>query len=216
MNKKIAYGRVSDVKQNLDRQKDWFEQNGISIEDTFLEEMSGTIKFRPMLDKVKSIVRDGDELYIESISRLGRSTKDLLELIEYFTDKGVRIISQKENVDYSTPTGKMIAQLMCVLAEFERSLMLERTSQGITSARARGLWGGRVPKNESDVRDALKMYDSKDYSISYICKSNNMTAPTLYKYINARNDGTLENLIKEQNNRRKAVKKENRQREKFR
>lgn len=216
----IAYGRISDEKQNLDRQYDWFKENGIPDENIYMEAMSGTIKHRPELDKVKNVVREGDNLYIESLTRLGRSTKDLLSLIEYFDLKKVRIVSQKENVDTSTPTGKMITQLMCVLSEFERDLMFQRTKAGMESARARGKWGGRAPKSKKDIETAIKMYDEKDdngnkkWSISEICKATSMTNPTLYKYINARNDGTLNELIKMQDVRRQEIKKENRRKTK--
>ena len=183
---KYGYGRVSTQEQELARQEDWFNRIGIDKRHQFMEKMTGTKANRPQLDRLKEEVRDGDIVHIESLSRLGRSTKDLFELIEFFKNKGVILISAKENIDTSSAMGEMLTKFMCVLAEFERNLIVERTKEGLQAARARGRKGGRKPKSEKDIKTALTLYDSKEHSISYICKKCDVSQGTLYKAINER------------------------------
>jgi DNA invertase Pin-like site-specific DNA recombinase len=186
MTMKYGYGRVSTQEQELARQVDLFDRMGIDERYRFMEKMTGTKADRPQLDRLKDEVREGDTVYIESLSRLGRSTKDLLALVEQFQNKGVTLISAKESIDTSTATGKLLTTLMCALAEFERALIVERTQEGLTAARARGRKGGRKPKSEKDIKVALSMYDSKDFSIAEICKRCNVSQGTLYKAVNGR------------------------------
>ena len=181
-----GYGRVSTKEQELARQADLFSRLNIGERYRFMEKMTGTIADRPQLERLKDEVREGDTVYIESLSRLGRSTKDLLALVEYFQKKGVTLISDKESMDTSTPMGKMMTTVMCALAEFERDLIVERTKEGLEAARARGRKGGRKPKSDKDIKIALSMYDSKEFSISEICKRCNLSQGTLYKAINER------------------------------
>jgi len=188
---KYGYGRVSTQEQALGRQDDLFTRMGIDTRYRFMEKETGTKTNRPQLDRLKDEVREGDTIYIESLSRLGRSTKDLLALIELFHGKGVTVISDKEKIDTSKPTGKMLTTIMCALAEFERDLIVERTKEGLEAARARGRKGGRKPKSEKDIKIALSLYDSKDYSIAEICKRCNLSQGTLYKAINERKAKTV-------------------------
>jgi DNA invertase Pin-like site-specific DNA recombinase len=120
---KYGYGRVSTQEQALARQEDLFDRVGIDKRYRFMEKMTGTKANRPQLDRLKDEVREGDTVYIESLSRLGRSTKDLLALIDYFQSNNVILVSNKENIDTSTPAGKMLTTIMCALAEFERDLL---------------------------------------------------------------------------------------------
>ena len=181
-----GYGRVSTQDQALSRQEDLFDRVGIDERYRFMEKMTGTKTNRPQLDRLRDEVRTGDTVYIESLSRLGRSTKDLLALVDEFQNKGITIVSDKENIDTSTPAGKMLTTIMCALAEFERDLIVERTKEGLEAARARGRKGGRKPKSEKDIKIALSMYDSQEFSISEICKRCNVSQGTLYKAINER------------------------------
>ena len=183
---KYAYGRVSTNEQSLNRQQDLFDRLEIDIRYRFYEKETGTKAIRPQLERLMDEVRDGDIIYIESLSRLGRSTKDLLSLIDYFQNKGVTINSCKEKIDTSTPTGKMITTVMCALAEFEREIIVERSKEGLAAARARGRVGGRKPKSDKELKMALSMYDSKEFSVAEICKRCNMSQGTLYKAINSR------------------------------
>ena len=183
---KFGYGRVSTDKQCLDRQTDLFARHGIESRYIFMEKITGTKASRPQLDRLKDEIRAGDVLYIESLFRLGRSTKDLLSLIDYFQSAGVTIISAKESIDTSTPTGKLLTHLMCALAEFERDLIVERTQEGLKSARARGRCGGRPKTNQKDIEVALSLYDSKEHSVAEICKRCGISQGTLYKAVRGR------------------------------
>ena len=195
---KYGYGRVSTKEQELARQEDLFTRMEIDERYRFMEKMTGTKANRPQLERLKGEVREGDKVYLESLSRLGRSTKDLLALIDYFQNKGVTIVSDKENIDTSTSAGKMMTTVMRALAEFERDLIVERTKEGLEAARARGRKGGRKPKSEKDIKIALSLYDSKEHSIAEICKRCNLSQGTLYKAINERkvkNNKMVENDI---------------------
>ena len=183
---KYGYGRVSTQAQILARQEDLFDRLGIDGRYRFLEKITGTKADRPQLKRLMDEVHEGDTVYIESLSRLGRSTKDLLALIESFQEKGIILVSDKENIDTGTPAGKMLTTIMCALAEFERDLTVERTKEGLEAARARGRKGGRPQKNEKEIKIALSMYDSKEFSISEICKRCDVSQGTLYKAINER------------------------------
>jgi len=183
---KYGYGRVSTQAQELARQEDLFNSVGIDERYRFMEKMTGTKASRPQLDRLKDEVREGDTVYIESLSRLGRSTKDLLALLEYFQGKGVTLISSRESIDTSTATGKLVTTVLCALAEFERTLIVERTQEGLKAARARGRKGGRKPKSAKEIKMALSMYDSKEFSVAEICKRCNISQGTLYKAINER------------------------------
>jgi len=188
---KYGYGRVSTQEQALARQEDLFDRVGIDKRYRFMEKMTGTKANRPQLDRLKDEVREGDTVYIESLSRLGRSTKDLLTLIDYFQSNNVTLVSDKENIDTSTPAGKMLTTIMCALAEFERDLIVERTKEGLEAARVRGRKGGRKPKNEKDIKIALSMYDSQEFSVAEICKRCDLSQGTLYKAINIRKQNNI-------------------------
>lgn len=183
---KYGYGRVSTDRQCLDRQEDFFKSHGITARHIFMEKMTGTKADRKQLERLKEEVREGDTLYIESLSRLGRSTKDLLGLIEFFQRKGVILVSAKESIDTSTSMGKLLTHLMCAITEFERDLTVERTKEGLKAARARGRKGGRPKVNQKDLDIALSLYDSKDHSIAEVCKRCGISQGTLYKAINER------------------------------
>jgi len=177
---KFGYGRVSTTQQNMDRQIDLFDRLEIPKDNIYVEKLSGTIKNRPELTKLKSTLRQGDEVYIESYSRLGRSLKNLLEEIEWFNDKGIRLVSDKENFDNSTSSGKLMLNIMLSFCQFERDLIVERTLEG---RRSRGRYGGRKSKTQKEIDFVQKLYDSKDYSIQEICQMGNMSEKTLRKYL---------------------------------
>jgi len=152
-----------------------------------MEKMSGTKADRPQLDRLRDEVRKGDSIYIESLSRLGRSTKDLLALIDYFQSKGVTVISAHESIDTSSATGKLLTTVMCALAEFERALTIERTQEGLKAARARGRKGGRKPVDSKLIKMALALYDSREFSVTEVCKRSGISQGTLYTAVRNRN-----------------------------
>ena len=175
----FGYARVSTEAQNLDRQLDALQKYGVDI--IFNEKMTGTKRERPELTKLLDRITEGDTVVIESLSRLGRSTKDLIELTELFEKKGVHLVSLKESIDTSTSTGKLLFTLMSAIAQFERDVIADRTKEGLRSARARGRKGGR-PKTDPDaVKKAVKLYNTGQYSIREIEELTGVKKNTLYR-----------------------------------
>ena len=179
----IGYARVSTEQQSLDRQIDALINYGVTNDDKhlFTEKMTGTKKDRPALDKVRLIVREGDIVVIESLSRLGRSTKDLLSLVDEFDGKGVQLISLKENIDTHTPTGRLLLTVLSAICQFERDLTVQRTSEGLQAARARGRKGGRPKADSKAVDKAIKLYNTQTYSLREITALTGISQATLYR-----------------------------------
>jgi len=166
----------------LDRQIDSLEQFG--YDQLFTEKITGTKSSRPELDKVRLMARNGDVIIIESLSRLGRSTKDLLNLLDEFEMKGIQLVSLKESIDTATPTGKLLIIVLSGLAQFERDLTVQRTKEGLASARARGRVGGRPKNDMRSVEKALKLYHAKTHSVKEITEVTGVSSATLYRYLN--------------------------------
>lgn len=141
---KFGYARVSTQEQELARQIDALKNYG--VDEIFTEKMTGTKSDRPELNNLKNKLRNGDTVVIESLSRLGRSTKDLLNLIEEWEKQNIKLISLKENIDTTTPTGKLLITVLSAISQFERDITVQRTNEGLQAARARGRKGGR-PKS---------------------------------------------------------------------
>ena len=129
----FGYARVSTEAQNPDRQLNALKRYGVDF--IYNEKMVGTKKDRPELMKMLDRITEGDTIVIESLSRLGRSTKDLIELVKLFERKKVHLVSLKEFIDTNTPTGKLLFTLMSALAQFERNVIVEQTNEGLKSAR---------------------------------------------------------------------------------
>jgi DNA invertase Pin-like site-specific DNA recombinase len=178
---KIGYARVSTEIQSLDRQIDALTQYGIKPEYLYTEKMTGTKKDRPELDKVKLKARSGDTVVVESLSRLGRSTKDLLNLIDEFDKSGIQLVSLKENIDTKTPTGKLLLTVLSALSQFERDLTVQRTCEGLQAARARGRKGGRPHADAKTVNKAVKLYQARTHSIKEITAITGISQATLYR-----------------------------------
>ena len=140
---KIGYARVSTQEQNEGRQLAAFEEQG--VDKVFIDKMSGKDTNRPELRKMLDYGREGDTLIVNEYSRLARSTQDLLSLVKQLTDKKVQVISLKENLDTSTPQGKLMLTVFAALAEFERELTLQRQREGIALAKEQGKYKGRQP-----------------------------------------------------------------------
>ena len=162
----FGYARVSTEAQNLDRQIDALKKYG--VDTIYNEKMTGTKRDRPELSKMLDRMAEGDTVVVESLSRLGRSTKDLIELTELFERKGVHLVSLKESIDTSSSTGKLLFTLMSAIAQFERDVIADRTKEGLRSARARGRTGGRPKANPNAVRKAVKLYRTGAYSVKEI------------------------------------------------
>ncbi|MDD6735219.1 MAG: recombinase family protein [Clostridiales bacterium] len=178
----FAYARVSTSDQCLDRQLDALTKYG--VDKIYQEKISGTKKNRPELDKMLSVLKSGDTVVVESLSRLGRSVKNLSELMERFNADDIRLVSLKETIDTKSSTGKLLFTILSSLAQFERDVLAERTREGLNAARARGHLGGRPKTNRSKIDKAIALYNTKQYSISEITELTGISKSTLYRAIN--------------------------------
>jgi len=185
---KIGYARVSTQDQNLDRQLDNLRSAG--CERIFNEKMTGTKSDRPELKTMLLTLRSGDILVIDSFSRLSRSTKDLLDLVEKLTNMGVHLVSLKENLDTTTATGKLMLTMLSALSQFERDLIAERTIDGLKAARARGRCGGR-PRlgTDKDRQQALAMYRANVMTNVEIADKFGISQRTLSRWIASEKQG---------------------------
>ena len=153
---RIGYARVSTQDQNPDLQLDALKGSG--CEQIFHEKVSGRIRDRPELDACLRTLRKGDTLVVWRLDRLGRSLKDLVEIIHGLEGRQIAFQSLTESIDTSTAGGKLVFHLFGALAEFEHNLIADRTRAGLAAARARGRKGGRKPKlTKGDVRKAAAM-----------------------------------------------------------
>lgn len=154
----IAYIRVSTIEQNEERQIKSLEE--FKIEKWFIEKVSAKDTNRPKLKELLDFIREGDIVYISDFSRLARSTKDLLNLIEFFKNKKVELVSKKESIDTSTPTGKLMLTMIGAINEFERANLLERQREGIAIAKSKGKYKGRkkidYPLNWEEIYNKYK------------------------------------------------------------
>lgn len=181
--KNFVFGdaRVSTEQQCLDRQLDMLEKYG--VDKIYNERMTGTKRSRQKLEKLLKRLIEGDNIVVESLSRLGRSTKDLIRLMETFNSKGVNLVSLKESIDTTTSTGTLLFTLMSALAQFERDAIADRTREGLASARARGHKGGRPSADGEAVKKAVRLYRTGEYTAKEIYELTGARKNTLYKNI---------------------------------
>ena len=152
----IGYARVSTQDQNPELQIDALRKKG--CEEIFEEKISGTSKDRPELEQCLRMLRKGDTLTVWRLDRLGRSLKDLVEIISSLEERGIGFYSITENIDTTSAGGKLVFHIFGALAEFEHTLIKERTKAGLSAARARGRKGGRTPSmTKADVKKAAAM-----------------------------------------------------------
>lgn len=183
----LGYARVSTEDQNLDRQIDQLKELGISIENIFTEKITGTKKDRPALSKLLDYARPNDTIVISDLTRISRSTKHLISLVDDLQNRGVNLKSLKESwLDTATAQGKLMFTIIAGLSQFERDLVSERTKEGLKSARARGRKGGRPHVKQENVAKALNLYDTHNVLIEDICRMCNLSKNTLYNYIRKR------------------------------
>ena len=176
---KLGYARVSTTDQNLSRQIDMLNQYG--VDRMYTEKMTGTKRDRPELTKLLAHMDEGDTVVIESLSRLGRSTKDLIELVELFQKRGVQLVSLKESIDTSTSTGKLLFTIMSALSQVEREVIADRTREGLNAARARGHSGGRPKADQRKIRQAVKLYETGQHTVKEIEELTGVKKSTLYR-----------------------------------
>ena len=192
---KIGYVRVSTVDQNEARQVEALKKH--NIEKWFTEKVSGKDTNRPQLQLMLDYVREGDTVYIHDFSRLARSTKDLLEIVETLNKKGVHLVSNKENIDSSTPTGKLMLTMIGAIAEFERQNLLERQKEGI--AVQKELDKSRKPEDKKYKGRKAVVIDEEQFEKEYSRYQKREINKTELAKILEVSRPTLDKLIKEHN-----------------
>lgn len=185
----IAYIRVSTMEQNEQRQLEAMKKYG--IEKWFVEKVSAKDTNRPKLQEMLEFVREGDTVHIHDFSRLARSTKDLLEIVDTLNRKGVTLVSNKESIDTSTPTGKLMLTMIGAINEFERTNLLERQREGIAIAKRNGVYKGRKAITIPDFEKHYQRYLSRQINKSQLAKELDISRPTLDKLINQYQGGEL-------------------------
>ena len=182
-NLKIGYIRVSTQEQNTLRQEVLMEQLG--AEQVYIDKVSGKNTNRPELHAMLDFVRKGDVVIVESISRFARNTKDLLELVEQLTSKGVEFVSQKEAIDTTTPTGKFMLTIFGAVAELEREYILQRQREGISLAKAQGKYRGRRPIQPPDWLEIISQWEHGEITAAAAQKRLSMSRSTFYRKVRA-------------------------------
>ena len=173
--------RVSTVEQNEARQIEALKK--YDIDKWFTEKVSAKDTNRPQLQAMIDFAREGDTIYIHDFSRLARSTADLLKLVEQLQAKGVHLVSNKENIDTSTPTGRLMLTMIGAINEFERCNLLERQREGIAIAKAQGKFKGRKEVKADDFAAQYQRYLNRELNKAQLAKTLGISRPTLDKLI---------------------------------
>jgi DNA invertase Pin-like site-specific DNA recombinase len=176
---RIGYGRVSTIDQNPDSQRDSLTR--ANVDRIFMDTFTGTKASRPELDLMRTQLRSGDTIVITRLDRLGRSAKDLLILVSELDEAGVNLEVIEQNINTSTPEGKLFFTLVASFAEFEREIMRARTMDGLAAARSRGRIGGRKSKlSPLHIEQAKKMY-LDGTTVQDIALVLGVSRPTVYR-----------------------------------
>ena len=182
---KIAYVRVSTTEQNDSRQVEALERKG--IDKWFMEKVSAKDTNRPELQAMLEFCREGDTIYIHDFSRLARSTKDLLEIVEKLKNKKVTLISNKENLDTSTPTGKLMLTMIGAINEFERENLLERQREGIAIAKEKGAYknsGRKKIEYPANWKEVFEQWQKRLITSKGAMKELKLKNTSFYKLLN--------------------------------
>ena len=174
---KVAYVRVSTAEQNEARQREALAVRG--IDKWFIEKASGKNTDRPEFQKMLDWVREGDTIYIHDLSRIARSTKDLLDLLDVLREKGVALVSGKESIDTSTATGKLLVTMVAAINEFERANLLERQKEGIAIAKREGKYKGRKAVTVPDLPRHYDRWQRREVSKAALARELGISRPTL-------------------------------------
>ena len=185
----VGYARVSTNAQELRLQLDALREAGIAKKDIFTDKVSGSKSARPGLDECLSQLKSGDTLIVWRIDRLGRSVRHLIDLVEDLRQRKVGFKSICDGaIDTTTASGELVFHIFTALAQFERRLIQERTNAGLKAARARGRLGGRPPMSLDDprIQTAKKLHADKTMAVSAICKTLQISRPTLYRWLSVK------------------------------
>lgn len=180
---KIGYIRVSTEHQETARQEQIMRDFG--VEKIYSEKMSGKNTDRPEFQEMMKYLREGDILYIESISMLSRSVRDLLKTVDMLAEKGVALVSAKENIDTTTLQGRFVLSIFAALSELEREQTLQRQREGIAQAKARGVYKGRQPikVDERQFRTVCELWTRGEITAVKAMKRLDLTSSTFYRRV---------------------------------
>ena len=178
---KIGYIRISTTDQNTARQELLMEQLG--VDEVYIDRMSGKNTNRPELQKMMEYVRRGDTVIVESISRFARNTRDLLELLEKLSAKGVEFVSKKEAIDTTTPTGKFMLTVFGAVAELEREYILQRQREGIEIAKQQGKYKGRKPLAPPGFQETAARWKRGEITAAEACRRLGISKATFYRKV---------------------------------
>ena len=183
MGETIGYIRVSSEDQNLARQEAALMEYGCI--KLFTEKVSGKDKNRPELKRMLDYIREDDVVVVESISRLARSTRDLLDLVDIFNGKNVSFVSLKEQIDTTTPQGKFILTVFAALSELERGYIRQRQAEGIAIAKQEGKYKGRrpAPVDQTELEGLVDRWERGEIKQAYICRKLGISRSTLARKI---------------------------------
>lgn len=176
----FGYMRTSKNTQELALQEDAL--NNYGVDKIYSEQISG-VKERKELQSLLEKLREGDTLVVWKIDRLGRTTKELVNLIDTLDKNNIHFVSITENIDTKTPMGKFLVTVLCAMAAMERDVLIMRTRAGLEAARKRGKIGGRPKVAEDKVKQAITLYKSNQYSVKEICDIVKVSRSTLYRYV---------------------------------
>ncbi len=180
----IGYARVSTVDQDLALQRDALAEAG--CKHVYTEQLSGAVTDRPELREALKFARSGDTLVVWKLDRLARSVKQLIETVEKLRSRDIGFRSLTEAIDTTTARGRFVFHMYSALADFERSLIRERTQAGLVAARRIGRTGGRPPKlTADDIGAAKAMLTNPDIGVTQIAHRLNVSTASLYRYIPA-------------------------------
>ena len=182
MNQRIGYARVSTEDQHLDLQRDALRQAGCGV--IYEEAVSGKNTLRSELEQCRKALRTGDTLVVWRLDRLGRSLPDLVQIVTELERSGICFESLTEKIETGSAAGKLVFHVFAALAEFERSLIRERTRAGLAAARARGRSGGRKPKlDEKQVREIKALLRDPEIQVADVARRYGVSRTTLYKHV---------------------------------
>lgn len=178
---KVGYVRVSTQGQNTARQEVLMRELG--VDRVFVDRQSGKDTARPELKRMLEFVREGDVVIVESISRFARCTRDLLELVEQLTAKGVEFVSKKESLDTSSPSGRFVLTIFGAVAQLEREYLLQRQKEGIALAKEEGRYKGRKPLERPEFDSVAASWKRGEITAAEAMRRLRMSKTTFYRKV---------------------------------